>query len=79
MKLVSQIETVKTPLVVGSKVTFIGNLPGGYYDNYSGYSKVGSMFGTVVKVMRVKALVQTKAGQIYEIKMSELTNMEDLF
>ena len=79
MKLVSQIETVKTPLVVGSKVTFIGNLPGGYYDNYSGYSKVGSMFGTVVKTMRVKALVQTKAGQIYEIKMSELTNMEDLF
>ena len=79
MKLVSQIETVKTPLVVGSKVTFIGNLPGGYYDNYSGYSKIGSMFGTVVKVMRVKALVQTKAGQIYEIKMSELTNMEDLF
>ena len=79
MKLVSQIETVKTPLVVGSKVTFIGNLPGGYYDNYSGYSKVGSMFGTVVKVMRVKALVQTKAGQIYEIKMSGLTNIEDLF
>ena len=79
MKLVSQIETVKTPLVVGSKVTFIGNLPGGYYDNYSGYSKIGSMFGTVVKVMRVKALVQTKAGQIYEIKMSGLTNIEDLF
>ena len=79
MKLVSQIETVKTPLVVGSKVTFIGNLPGGYYDNYSGYSKVGSMFGTVVKTMRVKALVQTKAGQIYEIKMSGLTNIEDLF
>ena len=79
MKLVSQIETVKTPLVVGSKVTFIGNLPGGYYDNYSGYSKIGSMFGTVVKTMKVKALVQTKAGQVFEIRMSELTNMEDLF
>ena len=79
MKLVSKIETVKTPLVVGSKVTFIGNLPGGFYDNYSGYSKVGSMFGTVVKTMKVKALVQTKDGDVFEIRMSELTNMEDLF
>jgi len=79
MKLVSQIETVKTPLVVGSKVTFIGNLPGGYYDNYSGYSKMGSMFGTVIKVMKVKALVKTKEGQVFEIRVSELTNMEDLF
>jgi hypothetical protein len=79
MKLVRQIETVKTPLVVGSKVTFISNLPGGYNDNFSGYSKKGSMFGTVVKTMRVKALVQTKAGQVFEIRMSELTNIEDLF
>ena len=79
MKLVSQIETVKTPLVVGSKVTFMGNLPGGYYDNYSGYTKMGSMFGTVIKVMKVKALVQTKEGQVFEIRVSELTNMEDLF
>lgn len=79
MKLVSQIETVKTPLVVGSKVTFMGNLPGGYYDNYSGYTKMGSMFGTVIKVMKVKALIQTKEGQVFEIRVSELTNMEDLF
>jgi len=79
MKLVRQIETVKTPLVVGSKVTFIGDLPGGEFDNYSGYSKVGSMFGTVFKVMKVKALVQTKAGQVFEIKISDLTNIEDLF
>jgi hypothetical protein len=79
MKLVSQIETVKTPLVVGSKVTFIGNLPGGEFDRYSGYSKVGSMFGTVTKVMKVNALVQTKTGQVFEIKISDLTNIEDLF
>jgi hypothetical protein len=79
MKLVSKIETVKTPLVVGSKVTFKGNLAGGYNDNFSGYSKVGARFGTVVKTMKVKALVQTKAGQVFEIRMSELTNIEDLF
>ena len=79
MKLVSQIETVKTPLVVGSKVTFMGNLPGGYYDNYSGYTKIGSMFGTVTKVMKVKALVQIKNGEVYEIKIDKLTNIEDLF
>jgi hypothetical protein len=79
MKLVSQIETVKTPLVVGSKVTFIGNLPGGHFDNYSGYSRRGSMFGTVIELKRVNALVQTKVGQVFEIRISELTNIEDLF
>jgi hypothetical protein len=79
MKLVRQIETVKTPLVVGSKVTFIGNLPGGYNDNFSGYSKKGSRFGTVVYMKRVNAMVATKEGNIFEIKISELTNIEDLF
>jgi hypothetical protein len=79
MKLVSDIKKVETPLVVGSRVTFIGNLPGGYYDNYSGYSKRGSMFGTVIKVMKSKTQVQTKEGQVFEIKKDELTNLEDLF
>ena len=51
----------------------------GHFDNYSGYSRRGSMFGTVVELKRVNALVQTKVGQVFEIRISELTNIEDLF
>lgn len=57
IKLVSKKEEVKTALMVGSRVTFIGNLPGGQWDNYSGWSKVGSMFGTITKINKVNALI----------------------
>ena len=68
-----------TPITVGSKVTFIGDLPGGYYDNYSGYSNRGAMYGTVIKVSKVNCQVSTKAGDIYKVAISDVVNMEDLF
>ena len=51
IKLVSKKEELKTALMVGSRVTFIGNLPGGHYDNYSGYTKVGSMYGIITTTL----------------------------
>lgn len=79
IKLVSKKEEVKTVLMVGSRVTFIGNLPGGHYDNYSGYSKVGNIFGTIIKISKVNALVETKNGDVYSVSFDKLTNIEDLF
>jgi hypothetical protein len=70
---------VKTPIEIGSKVTFIGNLPGGYYDNYSGYSNRGAVYGTVIKKFTVNCQVMTKIGDIYKVAIKDLTNIEDLF
>jgi hypothetical protein len=72
-------EEIKTPIEVGSKVTFIGNLPGGYWDNYSGYSNRGSMYGIVTKASKVNCQVTTKIGDTYKVAIVDLTNMEDLF
>ena len=69
----------KTPITNGSRVTFEGNLPGGYYDNYSGYSKVGAIYGTVVEMKKVNCIVRTKGGNEYKARIDELTNIEDLF
>lgn len=69
----------KTTITVGSQVTFIGNLPGGYHDNYSGYSNRGAMYGTVIKVSKVNCNVSTKTGDVYKVAISDLTNMIDLF
>jgi hypothetical protein len=68
-----------TAIVVGSRITFIGDLPGGDYDNYSGYSNRGAMYGTVVKINKVTCDVETRDGNIYRVKNIELTNIEDLF
>jgi hypothetical protein len=79
IKLISKKEELKTALMVGSRVTFIGNLPGGHYDNYSGWSKVGSMFGTITKINKVNAFVEDKNGDVYSVPFAKLTNIEDLF
>jgi hypothetical protein len=71
--------TNKTSITINSRVTFRGCLPGGYWDNYSGYSKMGPIYGTVVKMKRVNCIVRTKDGSEYEARISELTNIEDLF
>jgi hypothetical protein len=72
-------EEIKTPIEVGCKVTFIGDLPGGYYDNYSGYSNRGAIYGTVIKVSKVNCQVNTKAGDVYKVAICDVVNMEDLF
>ena len=70
---------LKTPIEIGSKVTFIGDLPGGYYDNYSGYSKQGAVYGTVIKKFTVNCQVMTKIGDVYKVAINDLTCIEDLF
>jgi hypothetical protein len=72
-------EEIKTPIEIGSKVTFIGDLPGGYYDNYSGYSNRGPIYGEVIKVSKVSCQVSTKAGDVYKVAICDVVNMEDLF
>ena len=72
-------EEIKTPIEVGSKVTFIGDLPGGYYDNYSGYSNRGAIYSTVIKVSKVNCQVSAKAGDVYKVAICDVVNMEDLF
>jgi len=72
-------EQLKSKIEVGTRVTFHGNLPGGYWDNYSGYSKQGALYGTVVKVHRVNCEVETKSGDLYKVAIKDLTNIEDLF
>jgi hypothetical protein len=79
IKLVSKKEELKTALMVGSRVTFIGNLPGGQWDNYSGWSKVGSMFGTITKINKVNALVEDKNEDVYSVSFDKLTHINDLF
>jgi hypothetical protein len=79
IKLISKKEELKTALMVGSRVTFIGNLPGGQWDNYSGWSKVGSMYGVIIKIHKVNAIVETKNGDVYSVPFAKLTNIEDLF
>ena len=79
IKLISKKEEVKTALMVGSRVTFIGNLPGGHYDNYIGYTKVGSMYGVITKIHKVNAIVETKNGDVYSVPFVKLTNIEYLF
>jgi hypothetical protein len=79
IKLISKKEELKTALMVGSRVTFIGNLPGGHYDNYSGYTKVGSIYGVITKIHKVNAIVETKNGDVYSVPFVKLTNIEDLF
>jgi len=69
----------KAPIEIGSKVTFTGNLPGGFYDNYSGYSNRGAIYGTVIKKFSVNCQVETKTGDIHKVAIKDLTNMEDLF
>lgn len=78
-KLLSKKQSEKTPIKIGSRVTFIGNLPGGDYDNYYGYTKRGAIYATVVATKRVNCIVETKIGDQYEIRIDELTNIEDLF
>ena len=70
---------VQTPITIGSKVTFFGNLPGGYYDNYSGWSNQGAVYGIVIKKFKVNCEVETKCGDIYKVAIKDLTNIEDLF
>jgi len=69
---------IKTPIEIGSKVTFIGDLPGGYYDNYSGWSNRGSVYGTVIKKKLFIATVM-KSGDSYKVAIKDITNIEDLF
>jgi hypothetical protein len=69
----------KSSITLDSRVTFNGNQPGGYWDNYSGYSKFGPIYGTVVKMKKVNCIVRTKDGLEYEARIDELTNIEDLF
>jgi hypothetical protein len=78
-KLITTKQPTKTPIILGSRVTFQGCLPGGYWDNYSGYSKMGALYGTVIKMKRVNCVVETKSGSQYEVRIDKLTNMEDLF
>jgi len=77
--LIKTSEPTKYAIMVGSRVTFIGDLPGGYYDNYSGYSRKGAMYGTVVKINKITCDVKTRNCSIYRVKNTELTNIEDLF
>jgi hypothetical protein len=84
-KLITTKQPTKTPIQLGSRVTFEGNLPGGYYDNYSGYSKRGAIYGTVTggpainRKNGIHVIVETKDGSQYNVRLNELTNMEDLF
>lgn len=77
--LIKTAKQTETPIEIGSKVTFIGDLPGGYYDNYSGYTNRGSVYGIVTKKFIVNCQVETKNGDVYKVAISDLTNMEDLF
>jgi hypothetical protein len=77
--LIKTSEPTKYAIMVGSRVTFTGNLPGGYYDNYSGYTERGALYGTVVKINKITCDVKTRNGIIYRVKNNELTNIEDLF
>ena len=79
MKQIKSTTTKTTPIQLGDKVTFIGDLPGGYYDNYSGYSKRGNMFGVVIKIHKVNADISMKDGSVFRVEKSKLTNIEDLF
>jgi hypothetical protein len=72
-------DQTKTAITVGTRVTFQGNLPGGYYDNYTGYTNKGALYGTVVKVHKVNCIVETKNGNQYKVAIDEVTNIEDLF
>ena len=72
-------QEVKTQIELGARVTFTGNLPGGHYDNYAGYSKVGALYGTVTRMLKVNCEVTTKSGSVYKVAIKDLTNIEDLF
>jgi len=80
-KLIKTAESQKTlyAITVGSRVTFQGNLPGGFYDNYSGYSNVGAMYGTVIKINKKTSEVQDRIGNAYKVNNTDLTNIENLF
>ncbi len=68
-----------TPINVGSQVTWYGDLPGGYHDNYSGWSNKGAKYGTVTKKSTVNCQVTTKCGDVYKVAIADLTNVMDLF
>jgi hypothetical protein len=80
-KLIKTAESQKTlyGITVGSRVTFQGNLPGGFHDNYSGYSKVGAMYGTVIKINKKTSEVQDRIGNVYLVDNVDLNNIENLF
>ncbi len=67
----------------GDRVTWIGNLPGGYWDNNCGmgstYSNQGSLYGVVAKLWKVNALIVDKYGKQYRVNRKYITNIEDLF
>ena len=73
----------KTQINVGNRVTWIGNLPGGYWDNNGGmgcsYSNRGSLYGVVAKLWKVNALIVDKYGKEYRVNRKYITNIEDLF
>ena len=79
MKLISKKEELRTAVEVGSRVTFIGELLGGERDNYSGWSKMGSMFGTVSKVNKTTIDIDVKDRGVFRVESKKVTNIDDLF
>ena len=80
-KLIKTAESQKTlyAISIGSRVTFQGNLPGGFHNNYGGYSNVGAMYGTVIKINKKTSEVQDRIGNVFLVENTDLTNIENLF
>ena len=62
----------------GMKVVFKASVYGDYYDNYSGY-RDGMVYGTIIKVFKVNALIEIKSGSQFTMPLEKLTDIEDLF
>jgi uncharacterized Zn finger protein len=76
--LIKKSEVVKSTIKVNDRVTFYGNLPNGDYDRYYGHDK-GQIYGVVIKMSKVNAIVQCKDKSEYKVSIDNLTNIEDLF
>ena len=76
--LIKKAEVVKSTIKLNDRVTFYGNLPNSNYDNYYGYDK-GQIYGIVIKMSKVNAIVQCKDKSEYKVSIDNLTNIEDLF
>ena len=62
----------------GMRVMFKGKVWSTSCDNYYGY-KDGMVYGTIVKVFKVNALIEIKSGFQFTMPLKKLTDIEDLF
>ena len=77
--LIKKAEVVKSTIKLNDRVTFYGNLPNSNYDNYYDRYDKGQIYGIVIKMSKVNAIVQCKDKSEYKVSIDNLTNIEDLF